>query len=70
MAWHLCSTKNRPIDADSLNRTEETNNIQKNIAATSVFDIDIPEFGYFERQMEFIANLGTSKLVSIFYNTI
>lgn len=65
MAWHLCSTKDRPnVHADGLNRTEEHNIYQNSISTTSIFDIDIPEFGNFERRMEFVANLKTNKMVS------
>lgn len=50
MHWRLCSIKQRTgreqnISRDQSNFVEET--------TTSVFHIDIPQFGYFEKQMEF-----------------
>lgn len=68
MQWTLCSMKEgngkeSHKQLESQNITDEAPFYVKGIASHASFDIDIPAFGDFERQMEFQANLQPSEMV-------
>lgn len=69
LQWTLCSVKEGTgkeshVHLDSHNITDETMFYPKGIASHASFEVDIPTFGDFERQIEFQANLQSSDLVS------
>lgn len=57
--------KENHINLDRHNITDETMFSPKGIASQANFEVEIPTFGDFERQLEFHANLQSSDLVSI-----
>lgn len=75
MQWTLCSMKEgngkeSHKQLESQNITDETSFYGKGVASHASFDIDIPSFGDFERQMEFQANLQTSEMVKMTFYLI
>ncbi|XP_055316993.1 uncharacterized protein LOC129576268 isoform X2 [Sitodiplosis mosellana] len=68
LEWTLCSVKEDTgkgshIHLDSHNITDETMFYQKRTASHASFEVNIPSFGDFERQIEFQANLQPSDLI-------
>lgn len=63
--WRLCSTKQRTgkdhhVEIDNYNLTEDT--FLKSVA-TTIFEINVPQNGYFERQMEFKTSTTSNDVV-------
>lgn len=58
------SGKDTNVHTDNQNTTDETNMLfTKNLSSHAAFEIEVPSFGDFERQMEFRANLAKSDVV-------
>lgn len=59
------SGKENHINLDRHNITDETMFYPKGLASQANFEVEIPSFGDFERQLEFQANLQPSELVRL-----
>lgn len=64
--WRLCSTKQRTgkdrhVQIDYYNMTEDA--FPKGVATTT-FEVNIPQSGYFDRQMEFKTSLVPNDMVN------
>lgn len=60
--------KANQIQFEARNISNETMLYPNGVASNAIFDIDIPAFGGFERQLEFHGNFQSTDVVSYIFN--